>query len=89
MIEKNLNKIDWRLLSENPQALHLLEENQDKISWWGLSKNVSIFEIDYQKLKTRVEVFKEELMQKCFHPDRLVHYLETFKYDIGEDEYQD
>ena len=56
---------------------------------WNLLKNPSIFEIDYQALQQRIELFKEELIQKCFHPDRLVRYLETFKYDIGEDEYQE
>ena len=29
------------------------------------------------------------LMQKCFHPDRLVYYLENYNYDIGDDEYDD
>ena len=33
------------------------------------------------------EPFKEELMQKCFHPVRLVHYLEKYNYDINGDEY--
>ena len=37
----------------------------------------------------RIETFKEELIAKCFHPDRLVRYLEVYNYDIGEDEYQD
>ena len=44
-----------------------------------------IFEIDYQKLETRIETFKEELIQKCFHPRRLLYYLETYNYDIGDD----
>ena len=43
------------------------------------------YEIDYQVIQKRIEPFKEELMQKCFHPVRLVHYLETYQYDIGEE----
>ena len=54
-----------------------------------LLTNPAIFEIDYQVLQQRIEPFKEELIQKCFHPDRLVRYLETYNYDIGEEEYQD
>lgn len=27
---------------------------------------------------------KEELIQKIFHPTRLIHYLEDYEYDIGE-----
>ena len=53
------------------------------------SSNPSIFEIDYQTLQQRIEPFKEELIQKCFHPERLVRYLEVYNYDIGDDEYQD
>ena len=54
-----------------------------------LSDNPSIFQVDYKCFAQIIEPFKEELMQKCFHPDRLFRYLETYNYDIGEDEYQD
>ena len=60
-----------------------------KVKLKKLLTNPAIFEIDYQVLKQRIEPFKEELIQKCFHPDRLVRYLETYNYDIGEEEYQD
>ena len=81
------HELDWSDLSLHPKAIHLLEENPDKIDWYCLSKNPSIFEIDYDAIKNRVEPFKEELIQKCFHPKRLVYYLEQYKYDIGDDEY--
>jgi hypothetical protein len=32
-------KIDWRVLSENPSAIELIECNVDKIHWINLSKN--------------------------------------------------
>ena len=32
-------KIDWRELSLNPNAIHLLEQNLNKINWGHLSKN--------------------------------------------------
>ena len=31
--------------------------------------------------------FVEELMTRLFHPDKLLYYLDKYKYDIGEDEY--
>ena len=34
-----MDKIDWEFLSENPNAIHLLEKNMDKIDWEYLSKN--------------------------------------------------
>jgi hypothetical protein len=69
--------------------MHLLEQNKYRIRWTWFFSNPSIIEIDYDTIKKRSEPFKEELMKKCFHPDRLVHYFEVYNYDIGEDEYQD
>ena len=87
LLEKNLDKVDFKNLSGNPNAINLLEQNLDKIDWEIFSGNPSIFEIDYQVLRKRIQPFQEELIQKCFHPDRLVHYLETYGYDIGEELY--
>jgi hypothetical protein len=36
---KNLEKIDWGLLSENPSAISILEKNNDKIDWSQLCLN--------------------------------------------------
>ncbi len=48
VIEKNLNKINWGILSRNDKAMHLLEKNIDKIDWDRLSSNTGIYEeIDY------------------------------------------
>ena len=33
------DKIDWRWLSSNPAAIHMLEANQYKIDWFWLSQN--------------------------------------------------
>ena len=88
-MEQNPDKIDWKWLSGNSNAIHLMEQNQDKIDWTEILNNPSIFEIDYQVLQKIIEPFKEELIQKCFHPCRLVRYLKTYNYDIGEDDYQD
>ena len=89
LLEQNPDKISWGHLSGNPNGKHLLEKNQDKINCMEIASNPFIFEIDYQALQQRIEPFKEELIQKCFHPDRLIRYLNIHQYDIGEDEYQD
>ena len=89
LLEQNPDKINWFSLVKNPNAIHSLEQNQNKIEWNYILQNPSILEIDYQALQQRIEVFKEELIQKCYHPDRLVYYLKTYNYDIGEEEYQD
>ena len=33
------DKIEWHCLSENPNAIRLLEQNIDKIEWCNLSRN--------------------------------------------------
>ena len=35
----NIEKIDWKSLSANPNAIHLLEKNPNKINWDLLSRN--------------------------------------------------
>ena len=34
---KNINKIDWENLSENPNAIPILERNMEKIKWKSFS----------------------------------------------------
>jgi hypothetical protein len=34
-----MDKIDWKYLSANPNAIHLLEANMDKVDWDYLSRN--------------------------------------------------
>ena len=75
LLEKNVDKIDWNMLSCNPNAIHLLEKNIDKINWSGLSENPSIFELDYEALESRCNIFKEELMKKALHPSIIIRYL--------------
>jgi len=41
----NINKLDWDILSINPNAIHLLEQNMDKINWSNLSKNPNALHI--------------------------------------------
>ena len=79
LIEKNQDKLEcWHLLSANPNAVHLLERNQGKIKWDYLSENPSIFEIDYyyDELNQRCLIYKEELIQKAFHPSRIQKLLD-------------
>ena len=76
LLEKNPNKINWYWLALNPNAIHLLEKNLDKINWDRLSENPSIFELDYETLKERCNIYKEELMQIAMHPSRIQKLLD-------------
>jgi hypothetical protein len=39
LTRKNPDKINWKWLSGNPNAIHLLEQNLNKIHWGLLSEN--------------------------------------------------
>ena len=92
LIEQNLDKIEGYWLFPNPNAVHLIEKKSleltpGQLSSYSLLLNPGVFEIDYLDLQQRIEPFKEELIAKCFHPNQLVRYLETYNYDLGEEEY--
>ena len=67
--------VNWCCLSTNPNAIDILERNPDKISWFSLSKNPSIFELDYKGMKEMCSIYKEDLICKAIHPSRIVKYL--------------
>lgn len=39
LFQNNIDKIDWCLLSTNPNAVDLLKKNYRKIKWVWLSRN--------------------------------------------------
>ena len=84
LLEQNKDKIVWSHLSLNPNAIHLLEQNKDKIDWGWLSNNPSIFEYDYVAMRNRINVFKEELVAKQFHPKNMTKFVSW-----GFDEFDD
>jgi hypothetical protein len=92
MLSSNPNAI--HLLEQNQEKIiyhRLYDAAGEGMGEWKyyatLSTNPSIFKIDYEQLYKRIEPFHEELMQKCFHPDRVKYYLEKYDYDILEEEY--
>jgi hypothetical protein len=44
-LEKNLDKVDWGMLSTNPNAVYILEQNLDRINWNLLSANPNAIHI--------------------------------------------
>ena len=82
-MEKNLDKVNWTYLSGNINAISMLEKNQDKVSFRELSRNPNIYTYDYNYYRKRMDLYREELMEKLFHPSRLIHYLEI-GYDFAD-----
>jgi hypothetical protein len=54
MLEKNLDKVNWYILSSNLNAIPILEKNLDKVDWGSLSRNSNIFAYDYNAIKNRM-----------------------------------
>ena len=81
ILEQNIDKINWDSLSFNPNAISLLEKNQDKIHWIKFAYNQAISELNYQWLKQRMDIIREDSMKAVFHPKRLEYYLEHHDYD--------
>jgi hypothetical protein len=77
LLEKNQDKIHWEYLSRNSGAIDLLRNNQDKINWEQFSQNPSIHKIvfDYDAMKVRMNVIKEELITVAMHPVRLQKWI--------------
>jgi hypothetical protein len=93
LIEKNLDKVDWKMLCKNPNAIHLLEKYPERfdVQWTLTNPNaLHLFcELDYARMKERTRPLKEELEAYFFHPDRLVRMakqseveLRTYLYSI-------
>jgi hypothetical protein len=63
-------------LNTNPNVIRLFEKNINKINWIWLSMNNNIFELNYDYLKQRMDIFREELIMKAWHPTRVMKWIE-------------
>jgi hypothetical protein len=50
MLEQNLDKVNWKELSQNPNAIHILEKNMNKVVWDVLSANPNAVHILEQNM---------------------------------------
>ena len=72
LLEENQDKIDWQGLGTNPSGIHLIESNLDKSHLFRsyLFSNPAIFELDYDFLTRRMNMIRDELMEKAWNPSR-------------------
>ena len=91
LLEDNLDRIDWDNLSMNERAIQIIERNSLRFysaaPFNFLSENPGIFEYDYENMAKNCNIYKEELMQKTMHPDRISRYLKQ-GYCLATDEYE-
>ena len=86
LLEKYPEHIDWKSLSQNPAAVHLLEP--DKIAWSELSSNPKamhlLFHLDTERMKQENATFTEELMAYVFEPARLMRLSGQYEVDFRD-----
>ncbi len=86
IIKKNLDKINWFSLSQNPNAINILENNLNKINWLMLSQNPNaihlLTKLNYDLMKNNMIKFNEELVAKVFHPNRLLKICKDYNVDF-------
>ena len=75
LLETNLDKINLYGLAQNPNAIHILQNIHNFRFWNVLSANPAIFEYDYEAMKKRIGLYKEELVAKQFHPKNMSKFI--------------
>ena len=86
ILNRNIDKINWYELSQNPSAISILEKNLNKIDWEGvhfkkevvwskLCTNPNLFVYDYDSMKERCNIYKEELISRILHPDNFSKFI--------------
>lgn len=85
------NQFSMYDLCGNKFAMSIVEKylSSFQYEWYQLSENPSIFEPDYHFLKNHIQLFQEQLISTVFHPQKMIYFLEKYKYDIGEEDYLD
>ena len=82
----SIEKLQWQGLSQNPNAIHLLEKNLDKIDWHSLSRNPgaiyllekNIDKIYWPYLSSNPSIFIYD------YPRMLKHFYESYGKDLIE-----
>lgn len=81
LLEKNIEKINWYNLSSNQNGIKILEKYPEKVVCYlffdydNLSVNCGIFDLDYESIRKRCSIYKEELLAIALHPYRIEAYL--------------
>jgi len=60
----DINKLDWAMLSENPNAIELLKKNPENINWSFLSGNINAIELLKENLKKLIGHFYQKIQMQ-------------------------
>jgi len=85
MLEKNLDKVDWYMLSENPNAIHIFEKNMDKVDWNWLSQSpnaIHLLEKNLNKVNWEFLSRNPNAIHLLETIVTLLYYIKQFFYTI-------
>ena len=76
----DIDKINWVILSSNPNAIQLLEQNIDKISWYMLSSNPNAihlleqhqYDIEWTYLSANPSIFELDYIKMAESRTKLI-----------------
>jgi hypothetical protein len=78
--------VNWEALSENLNAIPILEKNLDKVDWDALSYNPNVIhllaELDTNLMLEQCKSFAKELTEYVFHPTRLERISQQYQVDL-------
>ena len=61
-----------------------LKENQDKINYEYISKNPSIFKLDYEKIQINFQPLAEEIIAEALNPDRIQRLSVIYNFEFKD-----
>lgn len=79
-LKENPDKIKWNFMCGNrcmeaiPWIEKHMKEDPQKIPYLELSGNPNIFELDFDFLKERMDLIREELLEKAWNPKRAMDW---------------
>jgi sugar diacid utilization regulator len=83
-----MDKMCSYALSQNPNAIHLIEQTLDYVNWYELSKNPNamhlIAPLDHLQMKENNREFFEELVSFVCHPNWLNKCASRLNMDFLE-----
>jgi hypothetical protein len=79
------------MLSQNPNAIHILEKNIDQINWFWLSENPNAIHLlaplNHIQMRIDNKEFFQELVQFVCHPTWLFKCASRLNMDFDEYQY--
>jgi hypothetical protein len=80
----NIETINWKYLSINPNAIELFKKYQNNIDWYYFSMNPAIFKLNYDFFRKRCDIFRQDLAKKTMHPNKILNIL-NLELEIEDD----